>query len=124
MKTFEEIIKIIDEHNLYEILCAYGEYGESIDQYNWDHEMIDVDEIDDNSIINMFKRIGLGEIDSVYSVCNSDELYNVVLFKDHQIYIKFIGEFDSYGNGEHYYNSNISSATQVFPKEVTKTIYE
>ena len=36
-------------------------------------------------------------------------------------YQKIIGEYDSYGDNNHWYNKQIE---QVFPKQITKTIYE
>lgn len=54
-------------------------------------------------------------------VCNSDEMYVVVHFKESDIYVRVSGEYDSYGSGNHDY---MSYANQVFPKEKTITVYE
>ena len=46
-------------------------------------------------------------------------MFVVVKFDD--IFVKLVGEYDSYGKGDNYYENGI---IQVFPKEITKTIYE
>lgn len=63
----------------------------------------------------------LGTYEIVDSVCNSDEMYVVIKFKDHKCFIRIEGEYDSYGGGEHFYQGEI---TQVIPKQKTITIYE
>lgn len=65
--------------------------------------------------------LGLVSFESVDWVCNSDEMYCVIHFKSDNIYLKIIGEYDSYGANNHWYNKQIE---QVFPKQITKTIYE
>lgn len=121
MKTFEELKTIIEDHGLHHLLCAYIHEIDDINEYNGDYEIIDTE---DKKVTEVFDELGIGKIKSVESECNSDELFNVVYFEDHNIYIKFIGEYDSYGSGDHYYDSCGGSPKQVFPKEVTKTIYK
>lgn len=55
------------------------------------------------------------------SQTNSDEFWLVLYFKEEDIYIKFYGSYDSYGNSNHSYYTSTSIVT---PKEVTMTIYE
>lgn len=93
----EEIIKIIQDNQLQESL---------FDQ-----------DVDDVGLI----ELGLPTFEQVEWVCNSDEMYCVIHFKDDNIYLKLTGEYDSYGECEHDYNNGIK---EVFPKEVTITKYE
>ena len=67
-----------------------------------------------------FERLKLHRAESVDSAYNSDELYNVVYFKDYNIYLKFTGKYDRYGLGNHDYDGSIR---EVFPKEVTVIQY-
>ena len=41
-------------------------------------------------------------------------MYTIIHFIEDDIYVKLIGTYDSYGNGEHYYHDDIK---QVYPKE-------
>ena len=64
------------------------------------------------------------EFEEVDSRTDSSEFWCVVRFKQENqadIYLKFHGEYDSYGQGEHEYHSGV---TQVFPKEVTTIEYK
>lgn len=77
-------------------------------------------EEEDKEDLETCKKLRIDNAESVDSAYNSDELYNVVHFKDYNIYLKFTGEYDSYGSGEHNYNGEIR---EVFPKEVTVIQY-
>jgi len=77
-----------------------------------------------NAMMEVQKKLlelGIPHYELVDSECNSDELYSVVKFgKD--MYVRFIGTYDSYGEGQHDYDN--SYCVQVFPKQVEITIYE
>lgn len=93
----EEIIKIIQDNQLQESL--------------FDEDADDIG----------LSELGLPNYEQVEFVCNSDEMYCIIYFKDDDIYIKITGTYDSYGDGEHDYDDSV---TQVFPKQVTITKYE
>lgn len=63
----------------------------------------------------------LGNYEIVDTICNSDEMYVVIHFKDHKCFLHLSGEYDSYGGGDHSYYGPI---TQVVPKKKTITVYE
>lgn len=92
----EEIIKIIQDNQLQESLFNESNSKEYL------------------------AELGLPSFEQLDYVCNSDEMYCIIHFKDEDIYLKFTGEYDSYGGGDHYYNDEIK---QVFPKQVTITQY-
>ena len=106
-----ELIKLITDNNLQEIFCEFG-----MNYYTFIHFFEYERKVD----FETFERLKLDNVESVDSCCNSDELYTVVYFKDYNIYLKFTGEYDSYGSGEHNYNGEIR---EVFPKEVTVIQY-
>lgn len=104
----EEIIKIIKDNNLQKLF--WPSYTE-----------IEIDDLpEDQDIEDYVANLGIKNFDILEKVCNSDEMYTIVHFKDEDIYLKFTGEYDSYGGGDHYYNDEIK---QVFPKQVTITQY-
>lgn len=106
-----ELIKLITDNNLQEIFCEFG-----MNYYTFIHFFEYERKVD----FETFERLKLHRAESVDSAYNSDELYNVVYFKDYNIYLKFTGEYDSYGSGNHNYNGSIR---EVFPKEVTVIQY-
>ena len=103
----QSIIKIIQDNKLQKPL------------FNGDYEEEQFEEIDD--IDKYLNDLGLKNFENIDHVCNSDELYLIIHFKDDDIYLKISGEYDSYGNGDHYFNDSVK---QVFPKQVTITKYE
>ena len=98
MKTAAELIKYIIKNDLQSFLFE---------------EISNTDDAD----VNEF----LGKMEQKDYVVNSDEMYCVVYFIDHDIYLRLSGEFDSYGGGEHGYNGEIK---EVNPKQKTITVYE
>ena len=110
MTRGEEIIKIIKDKNL-----EYAFFHQDFDDLD-----IEWDQFGDNHI-EYLKSLGLPtkyeEVDGRYDTA---EFWSVIHFPEEGIYIKISGEYDSYGQYEHEYNE----VTQVFPKQVTQTIYE
>lgn len=106
-----ELIKLITDNNLQEIFCEFG--------MNY-YTLIYFFEYERKVDFETFERLKLHRAESVDSAYNSDELYNVVYFKDYNIYLKFTGKYDSYGSGNHNYDGSIR---EVFPKEVTVIQY-
>jgi succinate dehydrogenase flavin-adding protein (antitoxin of CptAB toxin-antitoxin module) len=62
-----------------------------------------------------------GKIEQKEYVVNSDTMYCVLYFADHDLYLMITGEYDSYGSGEHDYYGSI---TEVKPYEKTITEYK
>ena len=114
----QELIQLIRDNDLHELFCQFGESYENITDCIKEYDKyLDFDKI----LIDL----KLNNVESVNSVYNSDELYNIVYFKDYNIYIKFIGEYDSYGNYDHdFTESNWAKMKEVFPKIIEQTIYE
>lgn len=100
-----ELIEIIKKNGFQRNFCEFGMYSDS--PHSWNIEILE-------SLLAPIEKLNLGNIKSVEFVCNSDELYNVVYFEKYNIDLKFTGEYDSYGSGEHDYEGSI---TEVFPKE-------
>lgn len=98
--TAQELIDIIKDNNLQEDILRASNLYETCDELS--------KEIDEEHKL-------------LEGVCNSDEMYAIVWFKQSNVFLKLTGEYDSYGGGDHYYDKEV---TQVFPKEITKTIYE
>ena len=94
MRTSEELIQIIKENDLHHALFECYEASETVD-FPKDYEQVEY-------------------------ICNSDEMYCVIHFKEENIYLQLDGEYDSYGGGDHWYKGNIK---EVFPKQVTITVY-
>ena len=111
-----ELIKLIVDNNLQGIYCEFG-MGYNILSEFFENERY---EEEDKEVYENIENLKLDNVESVDSAYNSDELYNVVYFKDYNIYLKFTGEYDSYGSGEHNYDRAIR---EVFPKEVTVIQY-
>lgn len=110
--TFKEISEIIKEYDLYKYLFAEDDY--------YLEDLIIKGKEDEENVEKALKEIGFDYIQVDY-VCNTDEMFCVIYFKDSDIYIKLTGEYDSYGQYDHEYHRKI---TQVFPKEIKKIIYE
>lgn len=62
-----------------------------------------------------FIKSTFGEFEQVAYRCDSSEMYSVIHFKDHDVYLRFTGYFNSYDMCSHSYESPI---TQVIPREV------
>jgi len=111
----EEIIKIIEENKLHKILFALMDGFEYVENPETGEDF----ESKEQGLEYLGKG-GLKNMETVASECNSDIMFAVIHFKDENIFIKIDGEYDSYGEGDHYYEGSV---TQVFPKEITKTVY-
>lgn len=98
--TFEKICQLITMYNLVENL--FNDYIP--------------EDIKKNLEFHGFKNY-----ETVQYVCNSDEMYLTLHFKDVDIYVQLYGTYDSYGEYNHDYSSEIK---QVFPKQKTITVYE
>lgn len=110
-KTARELIEIITQKDLTEILFFDG-----------DLKYADVEDEDGNTIEDTeayFKEL-FGEIEYKDGRCDTSEFWQVVYFKDHDIYLQISGEYDSYGQGEHSYDD----IKEVKPKEVIVIKYE
>jgi hypothetical protein len=71
--------------------------------------------------VAFLKSLGLPISTVVDSRCDTAEMWSVIYFPVEDIYLKLTGTYDSYGQYEHDYDDEV---TQVFPKQVTVTIYE
>ena len=111
--TFKEISEIIKKYDLFEYLFSQDEYLLE--------DKFDENELNGLTEKEFLKSLNFDNYEQVDYVCNTDEMYTVIYFKDFDIYIKLTGEYDSYGQYEHEYDDEIN---QVFPKQITKTIYE
>jgi len=97
--TAEEIKKIIEENNLQRGLMDYENTEETAEK---------------------LESLGVVNFEEVDSVCNSDEMYTIIHFKNDNIFLKLKGEYDSYGECQHDYDCGIE---EVFPKTIQQTIY-
>lgn len=100
-KTARELIEIIVQNDLLEPL-----FEDNFDNVKYTRENI--------------KELGLGELEYKDSREDTSEFWQVIYFKDHNVYLRIEGEYDSYMEYNHEYNT----VTEVKPKEITKTIYE
>jgi hypothetical protein len=107
--SFDEIIKIVksvEENNHREV---YDTDGISI--YAFAHGYYDS------------KKIGLGEVKLVKRVSNSDEVYYVNYFVEHDVYIRTNAYYDSYQSVEDFDDCD-SYGFEVKPIEKVVTFYE
>ena len=109
-----EIIKIIKDNDLQKPLMEFDGSSSDFIEYFDDKEFEEKEEA-----LEYLKSLGLETIEFKASVCNSDEMYTILQING--IFLKLEGEYDSYGQYEHDYDCGI---TEVFPKQVTQTIYE
>ncbi len=107
-----ELINKIKENNLQIIMFHINNKGEYLEETEFETE---------EELTAKFEELDFGEIKEVDSVCNSDEMYSVVHFVKHNVYLMLTGEYDSYGSDEHDYDCGIK---EVNPKEKTITVYE
>lgn len=107
----KDICKIIMDECLQKALCQDEEWA----------EYIEYDEEKFKSPEEYIESLNLRNFEFVDGVCNSDELYQIVYFKDQNVYIKITGTYDSYGEYDHEYDDEV---IEVFPKQKTITYYE
>ncbi len=110
-KTARELIEIITQKDLLESLFFDG-----------DLKYVDAEDEEGNIIEDTeayFKDL-FGEIEYKEGRCDTSEFWQVVYFKDHDVYLEIYGEYDSYGQGEHDY----SGIKEVKPVTKTVVVYE
>jgi hypothetical protein len=103
MKTTEELIEYITSNKLIYSIFNDGD-----------------NEDDNEELYNKYNELAL-KYDVIDYTCNSDELYMILYFKEIDIYLKLTGEYDSYGEGQHYYNDEVK---QVYPEQKTIIVYK
>lgn len=95
-QTGEEIIKVIRDKGLQRVFFEL----ETVEAY--------------------LESVGLPtEFKQVDGRCDTSEFWSVIHFPVQDVYVKITGTYDSYGQYD--YNDKV---TQVFPKQVTKTVYD
>lgn len=107
----KDICKIIMDNSLQK---AFAREEDWVDYIEYNEEEFKSPE-------EYMESLNLRNFEFVEGVCNSDELYQIVYFKDQNVYIKITGTYDSYGNYDHEYDDEV---TEVFPKQKTITYYE
>jgi len=105
----QEIIDRVNKLGLLQFLFE----GEAYDEIEDENDEI----IDD---VDQYVKDNFGEIELLDGRADTSEFWQIVHFKDHNVYLKISGEYDSYGQGDHEY----TSVKEVFPKEVKVTVYE
>ncbi len=113
--TFDELKTRLKENNLISTFAELSNYTGAL------FERFDIHYTAMMEVQKKLLELGIPHYELIDGVCNSNELHSIVKFgKD--IYVRFSGEYDSYGQGEHHYDA--SYCVQVFPKIVEITIYE
>lgn len=111
-KTARELIEIINQNDLLDVL------------FNDEIEYAKLEDADGNNVDDskdyITNVLGLGELEYKDGRYDTSEFWQVIYFKDHDVYLKIYGEYDSYGQGEHSYDG----IKEVKPKEVTIIKYE
>lgn len=109
--TVEELIKEIESRNLQEQFFEIDNWErlDEIEDYDWDYKKY----LDSIGLPSDYKKVD--------GRCDTSQFWSVIYFPTQDAYLKITGRYDSYGQYEHYYNKKV---TQVFPKEVTQTIYQ
>lgn len=111
-KTAKELIEIIVQNDLLKPL------------FDGDFDEVEIGDEDGEYIENVEKYVketlGLGELEYKDSREDTSQFWQVIYFKDHDVYLRIEGEYDSYGQGEHEYDT----IEEVKPKEVLTVIYE
>lgn len=115
--TYNEIKKLITDNDLVKFLFTEDFHDLADEQKLKYFEDLTYQE----NIQEYLNTIGFPKYKQISYVCNSDEMYTIIHFIEDDIYVKLIGTYDSYGNGEHYYHDGMK---QVYPKEKMVTIYE
>jgi hypothetical protein len=111
MKKAQELIDIINKNDLLKPLFEDDFYD------------VELEDEEGNSIENVkeyIKTSVLGELEYKDSRHDTSEFWQVIYFKDHDIYLRIDGVYDSYGQYEHKYNS----VKEVKPVEKTITVFE
>ncbi len=118
-KTAQELIDIIQANDMLKPLFdndwegfefeVEGEDGEE------DYKTFETLEEEKEYVKNLF-----GELKYEDYRMDTSEFWQVIYFKDHDVYLEISGEYDSYGQGDHDY----SSIKEVKPKQITTIIYE
>lgn len=114
MKTAQELIDIIKENNLQKDLF----HTDTMDESEFEDE--EGNYIDGVTHKENLKSIGIENFEYVAGREDTSEFWAVIHFKNENVYLKFTGWYDSYGQYDHDYHDEV---TEVFPKEVTQTIY-
>lgn len=113
--TAEEIIKIIQDKELQQA------FFDCFDDEDYILETVD-EEGEFETLDAYLESVGLPtEFKEVDGRCDTSEFWAVIHFPVEDVYIKITGRYDSYGQCEHEYHQKV---TQVFPKQVTKTVYD
>jgi hypothetical protein len=112
--TAEFIISTIQDKGLQEAF---------FDPYYFEDQLENLDEDGEFETKEAYlESVGLPtEFKQVDGRCDTSEFWSVIHFPVEDVYIKITGRYDSYGQYEHYYNDQV---TQVFPKQVTTTVYD
>jgi len=106
-----EIVEKINELGLLEVFFNEDNYNEK----EIENEAGEMVENNQDYLETIF-----GKVEWLDSREDTSEFWSIVHFVDHNIYVKIEGEFDSYMQYEHSYDS----IKEVFPKQVTQTVYE
>jgi hypothetical protein len=111
VKTAEEIIKIIQDNYLQSQFFSKDNFGYFLDELD---EFETVEAYLESLNLPTEYKIVAGRSDT-------SEFWSVIHFPVEDVYIKITGTYDSYGQYEHDYDDKV---TQVFPKQVTQTVYD
>jgi hypothetical protein len=116
VQTAEEIIKIIQDKGLQRQFFELDYFSDYL------YDLSEDDETTFDTVEEYLESVGLPtEFKKVDGRSDTSEFWSVIRFPVEDVYIKITGVYDSYGQREHYYNSKV---TQVFPKQVTKIVYD
>ena len=113
----QELIEVIQSNNLEKVFFNLDDIVNSMSNFESGSYLLDSEE----SCYKYITSLGLNNFEVVDWECNTDNMYCVINFKEDNVYLKLIGEYDSYGQFEHDYEKGI---VEVLPKQITKTIYE
>jgi len=114
--TAEEIIKVIEDKGLQEAFFEPEYFEDCLDDLSEDED------VDYDSKESYLESVGLPtNFKQVAGRCDTSEFWSVIHFPEEDVYIKITGRYDSYGQYEHDYHQKV---TQVFPKQVTTTVYD
>lgn len=118
--TYEEI------RNLCEELKITGPLFESLSEtepvplldYDWDDENPNIKELDNEELLFFFLML-FGEVELMDEFdALGDDCWIVILFKNHDVCIRFSGHMDLDGGSEYF------EIEQVFPREIQTVVYE
>lgn len=120
--TSKELIKIIEDENLKPFFISEDWYllteecVTDCGSYRTEEDLFESHEKAEKFLDEKF-----GEFEHLDSREDTSEFWTIVYFKKHNIYIKFIGDFNSYDMVDHRYDTK---PIEVFPKTITKIIYQ